>query len=351
MKPIRGLYLLLGVALSLSCASALAEISYRLTTVDNPANADYYLYATGLNNKGEVVGFTEGAVPGTRAFLWKEGVFTDLGAAAGSNSTSIEAVGINDRSVIVGNRNDGSPRNFRIRNNQLTAVNVSPNTAVGAIYGNNNKNQIFGWAQNLPFIWTRGVTTYLPALPGSDEYSTQAWGLNDHGVAAGTSGTLDVRYAVVWKDGAVNALPLPSGATRAEGRDINNREQVIGTSFHGGNQYATIWTDGVPTELPAASPSAYATFASALNDWGAVVGTTFLPAGGGIPTLWIGGQALDLNAMIAADDPLRAFVTLSQAYYINDRGQIVATGVHSGENKGHVYLLTPSYRPAPVNEE
>jgi hypothetical protein len=62
-----------------------------------------------------------------------------------------------------------------------------------------------------------------------------------------------------------------------------------------------------------------------------------------IATLWRGTTPVDLNAVIAADDPLRPFVELQSALSINDRGQILVAGHDSRSNPDDesFYLLMP----------
>jgi probable HAF family extracellular repeat protein len=60
--------------------------------------------AQGINNAGQVVGFS-GAATGTRAFMWQDGVMTDLSTVAGVTGTGwslTEATAINDAGQIVG---------------------------------------------------------------------------------------------------------------------------------------------------------------------------------------------------------------------------------------------------------
>jgi hypothetical protein len=57
---------------------------------------------------------------------------------------------------------------------------------------------------------------------------------------------------------------------------------------------------------------------------------------------WANGAVFDLNDVIAADDPLKRFVTLQSAEAINNGGEIVARGRDSREPRRTTsYLLTP----------
>jgi hypothetical protein len=229
---------------------------------------------------------------------------------------------------------------------------VDVSTADGApfIYYMNNRNQITGRARTSVFIWERGTTTFLDNLPDSDEFAPRPGGINDDGVVSGTSGNLNNRRAVIWKEGSVMALDMLSGAEVAEGGDINNFEQIVGVAIGpAGATRAFFWSNGTTTELlPLTAANVYAATPGALNDWGAVVGTTYILGGlGGIATLWIGGQPIDLNTLIDPADPLHGQVTLQSAQLINERGQIVAFGLDVAANRSVRYLLTPTYRLRP----
>jgi probable HAF family extracellular repeat protein len=334
----------LSTIVSMSSPVAQAQFVYRLTAIVDPSS-DNLVYASALNNKGEVVGSAE--TFGTRAFHWKNGVYTDYGNHSNSSTGYRSFASISDRSIIAGTQ-DIAPSNFILRRGAYVPVNVSTEDGAPFLYYMNNRNQVIGRAQTRVFIWSRGVTTFLENLPGSDEFSPRPGGINDHGVASGSSGTLDTRRAVIWKNGSVMALDLLPGAEVADGGDINNFEQIVGVALGpAGATRAFFWDDGTTTELPPlTAPNVYAATPSALNDWGVVVGTTYITGGlGGIATLWIAGRPIDLNTLIDPSDPLHGQVTLQSAQFINERGQVVAFGLDATANRSVRYLLTPSYRP------
>lgn len=49
---------------------------------------------------------------------------------------------------------------------------------------------------------------------------------------------------------------------------------------------------------------------------------------------------VELDSLVRADDPLKPFVHLLFAGQINDRGDIVATGVDSRTNVRIIYFMT-----------
>ncbi|HKU88419.1 MAG TPA: hypothetical protein VJP84_01405 [Steroidobacteraceae bacterium] len=64
-----------------------------------------------------------------------------------------------------------------------------------------------------------------------------------------------------------------------------------------------------------------------------------------IATVWDNGQVADLNTLIHPDDPLRAFVSLTTATLINDRGEIAARGTDSRTVGLSYYFLKPVRGP------
>jgi hypothetical protein len=76
-----------------------------------------------------------------------------------------------------------------------------------------------------------------------------------------------------------------------------------------------------------------------------VVGASTMSQDGAVhATLWVSGHGHDLNDLLDANEPLREQIILDQAFFINERGQIVAYGADRIEGTRAAYLLTPTYR-------
>ena len=138
------------------------------------------------------------------------------------------------------------------------------------------------------------------------------------------------------------------GALGGSAAAINDSGVVVGDAIFAEHAAGYRWQGGQPTELPSRS-SAGLVGANplAINNRGAIVGSG--------PTLWLGlGDPIDLNTLIADDDPLKPFVHLGTAHLINDRGEIVATGNDSRSppfSRSH-YLLTPlTNQPSPESPD
>jgi probable HAF family extracellular repeat protein len=118
--------------------------------------------ATGINRAGQVVGFTETSTVDpnsppfleSRAFLWEEGLMTDLGTLGGNDSSSNS---IGDEEKVVGGAQTGVPDPF------------------------------FG-QQFHPFLWEKGLMADLGTLGGSDGFAA---GINEVGQAVGGANVND----------------------------------------------------------------------------------------------------------------------------------------------------------------
>lgn len=214
-------------------------------------------YATGANNRGDVVGWAENAVhDGTctapqvlqfHAVIWrpKSGDLQDL-SPIGSDSSSA-ATAINDGGQVVGisGRCDRARGRF---------------SAVHAV------------------IWEKGVPRELPNLGGGAWNTPTA--INQHGDAAGFSdfagdqgGGLNAHAALWPRAGGIVDLGVLGDDAISLAFGINAHGQVVGQSI-GDVSRAFIYQDGVMSNLnDLADPgSPFLIFANDINDAGEIAG-------------------------------------------------------------------------------
>jgi probable HAF family extracellular repeat protein len=279
----------------------------------------------GINDRGEAVGLSETSVPdpdgedfcafGTkltcRPFLWRHGHMMALPTLGGNNG---QASAINNRGQIVG---------------------ISETTVPDSGCPSSKPGKIIS-----PVLWEKGEVRSLPTVDGDPDGFVQ--GINDRGQAVGSSGTCTniATHAVLWENDAAFQLP-DLGRVGSDAYAINDHGQIVGyvSSPDGTTIFAAIWQNGGVTSIPTL-PGDSAAFATGINNRGQVVGSTFNSMGWSHGFISQDGVMTDLNTLIPGDSNL----FIIAASNINERGQIsgMAT-VMSGPDEGkiHALLLTP----------
>ena len=273
--------------------------------------------AFAINNRGEVGGASRvggGFAPNYHAFIWKNGVMTDVGATLGdppgSAYSSIQA--INDAGTAVGSVapggvhvwNDGIPTALGI-DGYADGINKS-----GAIVGTTLTGPISQGGQYVAFLYQDGVMHTLGTLGGDESH---ALAINDRGVVAGwsytTLGTRATR-GFIYKDGVMTALPTLGGRDSVA-TGINNHGVVIGWAEDASEMpVGYLWDErgGLRAIAPGFNPSG-------INDRGAVVGSL-----GTVPYLYEDGIFTRLDTLPAVQ--AAGYRSLS-VFDINERGWIV----------------------------
>lgn len=306
--------------------------------------------ALGVNDRGQVVGgalntiadpfaaqfdsasiFLFAGTTEARGFLWQNGVMQDLGTLGGPDSV---ASYVNDRGEVAGqsllnyvpNPTTGIPtqdpflwlpcerdhwdndcksnsENGIGKNGRMVDLGTLGGT-FGLVAGLNNKGQVIGQSNLVgdhahhPFLWERDHMKDLGTLGGDFGYAT--W-LNDSGEVVGVASLPipcpgceqgpQVYHGFFWKQGVMTDLGTLDKCSIADG--INSKSQIVGSSgLCGIAKHAFISEDG--------------------------------------------GPIVDLNSLVIGTSDFQ----LTQAIYINDRGEIAGRGtLPSGDT--HAYVLIP----------
>jgi len=264
-----------------------------------------------INEFGQVAG-TRMVRDHARAFVWARGRLTDLGVLPGDTDSSV--VAMNDRGQIV-----------------------------GISWGSTQRGSGF---PNHAFLWEKGHMRDLGLLPGSDE--NEPVGINESGQIAANTSVKDVpQRAVVWRRGHLSSLgTLGGGESWAE--SLNDRGQIVGTSFVGSMpdaRRAFLWQ---PRRLRSLGtlPSATDTYAVDINERGQVVGTwqsegnegSFIWQNGSMrsirgPNTGVGWEAVAINdvgqvALNGSDEWILwqsgavKYRGTGEAMALNERGQV-----------------------------
>ncbi|HEY0153988.1 MAG TPA: hypothetical protein VGB92_18390 [Longimicrobium sp.] len=218
---------------------------------DSPATLGY-----GINSLGWVVGQHRG-----RAFFWT----TCFGLKPlhqptidpQQGSASSVAVDINTRGDVLGHT-DLTPR-------------ANPNLV-----------------RVVATVWKAWSDEWVEIEPIDYHHGTQGSAINDRGAVAGTQGNWGSRgpperLPFFWTaEGGVVAIPVPAGTRFGGASDINNLDEVVGSTRDTINNqfHAWVWRKETGTERLPEMGQASST-AIAINDWGDIVGTV-----GNQPVVW-----------------------------------------------------------------
>jgi len=244
--------------------------------------------STAINGRGTVVGqadtalFEPNGFAVSLAFVADEDGMRSLGTLPGYVNS--QAYGLNDRGDVVGWTYNTNPvtgatvPNFRGFLVDRAGVMHDLGTLGGptAIARDiSNSGRIVGGSRiadgrNRAFLYDQGTMTELPSLGGVFDEAT---GINERAWMVGSAvypGQPNARRAVLWRNGRIEDLGTLGGATARAWR-INERGDVVGQARTGNGQtHAFLWRDGVMSDLGTlGGPTSVAL---GLNDAGVVVG-------------------------------------------------------------------------------
>jgi probable HAF family extracellular repeat protein len=216
-----------------------------LGTLDNVGGDSF---AQAVNDSGQVVGGSDSATRGRQPFLYTGGQMIGLGHLPGYKGTGV-ALGINNSGQVVGYDNPNSLRfsgdpgfnqAFLWQNGVMTDLGTLGGTGSVAT-AINASGQVVGYSttasgQTDAFLYANGVMTDLGLFgPGGEE--SIAWAINSSGEVVGSHSTIG-GGAFLYSDGVLtdlNSLIDPaSGWNLQEAHGINDAGQIVGWgTIHG----------------------------------------------------------------------------------------------------------------------
>jgi probable HAF family extracellular repeat protein len=299
--------------------------------------------AAAINDFGQIVGtcgFWGGSEANSRAFLWERGRLRELGWLPGRDKAT-RATSINERGQIVGwsQSRGGLPRAFLWEDGKMIDLGTLPGGHKSEAEAINEKGTIVGWSGNgrVPHavLWEKGQIRNLGTLPGTS--TSIAVAINNRGQIVGQSYSPGGEtHAVLWWRGSLVDLGTLPGGHDSVAMAINDRGQVIGTSHTRGNHtHSFMWEGGRMHDLGTLGGEW--SHANALNGRGLVVGqtTSSTELWEGTPAfVWEGGTMVGLPTLPRGED--------AEAFAVSANGHVVgySNSIQHADLVQHAVLWT-----------
>jgi probable HAF family extracellular repeat protein len=330
-----------------------------------------------LNNSGAITGTADTPFPDPNAaygcydldcyqghaYVWKDGVMTDLGTLPGNSNSAGGSInshgwitGQSQSSVIDPNLGVPELRPVLWGHNRITDLGTLPGgtEAIGIFV--NDSDQVVGFSDNgIPdpfslfftgtqihtFIWQKGTMQDIGTLGGPDTIPGADCAVAPPNQVVGASYTSSSPNAwtgiptldpFLWNHGVMTDLGT-LGGTIGFAQCVNHQGQIIGNSDLSGdlNTHAFLWQDGAMGDLGTLGGDN--STALWLNEAGAVAGYADLPGSQAHhPVIWKSGKIVDLGTV--ENDPC------GQALSLNARGQVVG-GTSDCSYFLHAFLSEP----------
>ena len=294
-----------------------------------------------LNERGQVA-FTGFNAPDSVSRFFDGERIWPIGPTEGGFTL---VTGLNDRGVVVGTTrtaDESDPRAFSWT--RAGGIRLLPGAAPSLALDINERNEIVGWV-SAPGVVARAIrwnpdggTALLGPLPAS---SSEASAINDRGASTGytTVANGDVHaHATFWDRSGAQTDLGPFDGGDGFGLRINQRNEVAGVFNYPltGRTEGFFWSRETGTVRIDAGPG----FGLGdINNRGEIVASADI---GGRPR----GFYWTLRRGIVPLPP--GFGTVSQAYDINDRGEIVGA-IAAAEGAPWRAALWPSYTAVPID--
>src|SRR3984893_2223794 len=313
--------------------AAFAQVRYQVTRI--PAAQGANSVALGINNKGEVVGYSFQG-DDYQAFLYSSSskTLTDVGSLGGKINA---ACAINDAGQIVGYSQDGNGnlQAFVVSRQQpMASLGTLDGASTSEAFGINNSGAVVGDSQSgvqnhRPVLFSKSSVQDL-GLGGSNEPEAleTAYAINDAGQIVGRhSAANNAFHAFSFLNGTTTDFSTLGGAN-GEALGINKNGLVVGDSeTASGSTHATVFDHSQLKDLGTLPGFETASYARGINSSGDIVGES--DSGDQKRAfLYTKGHLIELDKL-AEKLSEAGFSSLDVAYGINDQGWIAGYGTTS----------------------
>jgi len=287
-----------------------------------------------MNNHGDVVGRAVNSNGVFRAFVFRDGVMSELPIARPRNAFYINDAGDIVAQIEVNRRYQA----YLITAGGVVELVAETNLSIWPV-GINNSGVVGGYITRglVPeaVTWSNGLVRFLGFIDPAR--GSVAHDINNPGEVLSTF-YLDTPpgpavVTAIMHDGLISILGTFAG------RALNDHGHIAG-QIGFGHPFAFLYRPGASLPLDPL-PGDYYSYATEINNADEVIGHSEDGEDHLRPVLYTDGLTYDLNDLIRPNSGWTLFVAAD----INDRGQITGWGLFHGEYRG--FLLTPKKQKQP----
>jgi MYXO-CTERM domain-containing protein len=303
-------------------------------------------FPLGLNNNGRAVGYAASTASQSEIINWKNGAVYSVGPVPGTNRSFGNRVNILGRIAGAAYITDASGAILQSRAVRWKGLSPQDLGTLGglnaAALGINDSDRIVGYStlpgesQVRAFQWYNGVISALPAPNGASQAYAYDISNNNHIVGV-FGGPYPVR-PVLWQNGFAYQLSMPAAARTGSASAVNDAGVVVGNyeiNQYTGSYAAVAWYAGQRLDLGNLGGNLAYAIAADINNHNQIVGTSNSPTGNA-GFVYHEGVMYDLQTRLM---PGSTSMQIISAHAINDHGQIAAAAMVDGRITA--VLLTP----------
>lgn len=321
---------------------------HQYTVTDLGSLGGLFTEPQSINDRGQIVGYSQDTNATEHAFIWQRGKMVRLGVVEGDNVSMANAINNKSQTVGVSCQKNGDVHatlwsqgrtidlgrlgDDKLNTGNVVGINDKGQMIVNFVtYSNSSILAVADFATQHNRVLlspASGMSIRKGRFLGHNVMAAVALNNSDTVVGLRRDGVNYYPQGFLWENGKITNL----GAFEPSG--INASGTIIGTNWQGKQRVpvASLWKNG--RVIPLHSQVSDSTLGIAVNDKEEAIGVTNL----GIPRaalLWSGGSCIELNNALLPKGEWTQICPKA----INNLGQIVGYGRHNG--KLAAFLMTP----------